>query len=216
MQGGSLRAHNTSPRSDCDDLVSLLRRHAANDPRARFGFYRRGDDRIEYLNHSMLVRRAFDFAARLGEGGVRNNEPVLVAVAEPEPVVTAYLGTVIAGGLPVIHPIRRAFDKRAHIVSTIETAMRSLGPHGHLVMEPGDSLIDDLHTTVPVIELDLGMTEATSDPTAPSASWGCRSNGSRREMALHLQSTSGTTGTSKLAVITHGNAIANCIGLAAR
>ncbi|MEO5840779.1 MAG: aminotransferase class I/II-fold pyridoxal phosphate-dependent enzyme [Acidimicrobiales bacterium] len=211
MQGGSLRAHDTSsPRSGCDDLVTLLRRHVASDTRARFGFYRRGDDRIEYMNHAMLVRRAFDFAARLGEAGVRHNEPVLLAVAEPEPVVTAYLGTVLAGGLPVIHPIRRAFDKRAQIVATIETAMRALGPHGHLVMEAGDSLADDLHITAPVIELDLGLLGPTTPPHV------CRSNGSRRDMALHLQSTSGTTGTSKLAVITHGNAIANCVGLAAR
>ncbi|MEO8694301.1 MAG: AMP-binding protein, partial [Acidimicrobiales bacterium] len=211
MQGGSLRAHDTSPpRSGCDDLISLLRHHVASDTRARFGFYRRGEDRIEYLNHAMLVRRAFDFAARLGEAGVRHNEPVLVAVAEPEPVVTAYLGTVLAGGLPVIHPIRRAFDKRTFIVSTIETAVRALGPHGHLVMEAGDSLADDLHVATPVIQLDLGLLESTAAPRA------CRSNGSRRDMALHLQSTSGTTGTSKLAVITHGNAIANCVGLAAR
>ena len=206
-----MRAHDTSSlRSGCDDLVSLLRRHVASDSRARFGFYRRGDDRMDYLTHAMLVRRASDFAARLIDAGVRDNEPVLVAVAEPEPVVTAYLGTVLAGGLPVIHPIRRAFDKRAHIVASIETAVRALGPHGHLVMEPGDSLSEDLHTTAPVIELDLGSLEGSARP------WGCRSNGSRRNMALHLQGTSGTTGTSKLAVITHGNAIANCVGLAAR
>jgi acyl-CoA synthetase (AMP-forming)/AMP-acid ligase II len=211
MQGGSLRAHDTSsPRSGCDDLVTLLRRHVASDTRARFGFYRRGDDRMDYLSHAMLVRRASDFAGRLIDAGVRDNEPVLVAVAEPEPVVTAYLGTVLAGGLPVIHPIRRAFDKRAHIVASIETAVRALGPHGHLVMETGDSLSEDLHTTAPVIELDLGNLEGSAKP------WVCRSNGSRRDMALHLQGTSGTTGTSKLAVITHGNAIANCVGLAAR
>src|SRR4051812_7408531 len=208
MQGGALRAHDTSPpRSGCDDLVSLLLTHVASDSRARFGFYRRGDDRMDYLDHATLVRRACDFANRLIEGGVRTNEPVLVAVAEPEPVVTAYLGTVLAGGLPVIHPIRRAFDKRAQIVASVETALRAFGPHGHLVMETGDSLVDDLHITAPAIELDLGALETNTAPPV------CRSNGSRREMALHLQSTSGTTGTSKLAVITHGNAIANCVGL---
>ena len=210
MQGGSLRARDTSPRSGCDDLVTLLRRYAASDTRARFGFYRRGEDRIDHQTHATLVRRALDFAAHLEAHGIRRSEPVLIAAAEPEPVVTAYLGAVLAGGLPVIHPIRRAFDKRAHIVTTIDSAMRALGPHGHLVMEAGDSLIDDLHTTSPVIELDLGLLEATT------ATRTCPSNGSRRDMALHLQNTSGTTGTSKLAVITHGNALANCVGLAAR
>jgi 7-keto-8-aminopelargonate synthetase-like enzyme/acyl-CoA synthetase (AMP-forming)/AMP-acid ligase II/acyl carrier protein len=205
-----LRAQLTSSLSGLDDVVTILGRHVASDQRARFGFYRRGEDRIEYLDHATLVRRALDFATRLGDAGVRANEPVLVAIAEPEPVVTAYLGTVLAGGLPVIHPIRRAFDKRAHIVGTIETASRALGPHGHVVMEAGDSLVGDLHTVSRIIELDLGSLEATRIPRL------CRPNGSRRDMALHLQSTSGTTGTSKLAVITHGNAIANCIGLAAR
>jgi hypothetical protein len=113
---------------DCDDVVSLLRRHVASDQRARFGFFRRGEDRIEYHTHAAMVRRSMDFATQLLEAGLRTNEPVLVAVAEPEPVVTAYLGIVLAGGLPVIHPIRRAFDKRAHIVSTIEHAIRALGP----------------------------------------------------------------------------------------
>ena len=206
-----MRAHDTSsPRSGCDDLVSLLRRHVASDTRARYGFYRRGEDRIDYQSHAMVVRRAYDFAMQLVEQGVRTNEPVLVAVAEPEPIVTAYLGTVLAGGLPVIHPIRRAFDKRAQIIGTIETAMRALGPNGHLVMEAGDSLVDDLNTSAPVIDLDLGALEGTKTPRL------CVVHGSRREMALHLQSTSGTTGTSKLAVVTHGNAIANCVGLAAR
>ena len=211
MQGGSLRAHDTSSeRSGCDDLVSLLQRHVASDQRARFGFYRRGEDRIDYLSHAAIVRRSFDFAGRLTEQGVRTNEPVLIALAEPEPIVTAYLGAVLAGGLPVIHPVRRAFDKRSYIVGTIDTAIRALGPHGHLVMEAGDSLIDELHNTTPVIHIELGLLEATSAP-APS-----EGTGSLRDMALHLQSTSGTTGTSKLAVITHGNAIANCVGLAAR
>ena len=206
-----MRAHDTSsPRSGCDDLVSLLRRHVASDTRARYGFYRRGEDRIDYQSHAMVVRRAYDFATQLIEQGVRTNEPVLVAVAEPEPIVTAYLGTVLAGGLPVIHPIRRAFDKRAQIIGTIETAMRALGPNGHLVMEAGDSLVDGLNISAPVIDLDLGVLEGTKSPRL------CVVHGSRREMALHLQSTSGTTGTSKLAVVTHGNAIANCVGLAAR
>ncbi|TML13025.1 MAG: hypothetical protein E6G39_10665 [Actinobacteria bacterium] len=187
-----------------------MRRHVASDTRARFGFYRRGEDRIDYQSHAMVVRRAFDFATHLVERGLRTNEPVLVAVAEPEPTVTAYLGTVLAGGLPVIHPIRRAFDKRAQIIATIETAMRALGPNGHLVMEADDSLIDDLHHAAPVIDLHLGALQRTVTPRL------CEVHGSRREMALHLQSTSGTTGTSKLAVVTHGNAIANCVGLAAR
>ena len=211
MQGGSLRAHPTSPsRTDCDDVVSLLRRHVASDQRARFGFYRRGEDRIEYQTQAAMFRRAGSFATQLVDSGLRTNEPVLVAVAEPEPVVTAYLGIVLAGGLPVIHPIRRAFDKRAQIVGSIEHASRALGPHGHLVMEAGDSLIEDLHATPSLIQLDLGAIEGTGEPRRGQV------QGSRREMALHLQSTSGTTGSSKLAVITHGNAIANCIGLEAR
>ena len=211
MQGGSLRALPTSlSRTDCDDVVSLLRRHVASDQRARFGFYRRGDDRIDYRSHAAMVRRAMDFANHLQGSGLRTNEPVLVAIAEPEPVVTAYLGIVLAGGLPIIHPIRRAFDKRAHIVASIEHACRALGPHGHLVMEAGDSLTDELHATPPTIALDLALLDDTGEPLR----W--QTHGSRREVALHLQSTSGTTGSSKLAVITHGNAIANCVGLEAR
>ncbi|HUP75923.1 MAG TPA: aminotransferase class I/II-fold pyridoxal phosphate-dependent enzyme [Acidimicrobiales bacterium] len=162
------------------------------------------------MSHALLVARSFDFATRLIDRGVRPSEPVLVAAGEPEPVITAYLGTVLAGGLPVIHPIRRAFDKRALIVGSIETAMRALGPHGHLVMEAGDSLMDDLHVTAPVVQFDLAVLEAIKSPPT------CLTNASQRDMALHLQGTSGTTGTSKLAVITHGNAIANCLGLAAR
>ena len=206
-----MRAHDTSSeRSGCDDLVSLIQRHIASDDRARFGFYRRGEDRIDYLSHATLVRRSFDFATRLMDQGVRTNEPVLLGLGEPEPIVTAYLGTVLAGGLPVIHPVRRAFDKRAHIASTIDAAMRALGPTGHLVMEAGDSLIGDLHNSAAVIRLDIGALEAANAPR------GCQHNGSRRDMALHLQNTSGTTGTSKLAIVTHGNAIANCVGQAAR
>ena len=80
-----MRAHDTSSsRSGCDDLVSLLRRHVASDTRARFGFYRRGEDRIDYQSHAMVVRRALDFATHLVERGLRTNEPVLVAVADPE------------------------------------------------------------------------------------------------------------------------------------
>src|SRR5260221_8034585 len=112
----------------------------------------------------MVVRRAVDFATHLVERGLRTNEPVLVAVAEPEPIVTAYLGTVLAGGLPVIHPIRRAFDKRAQIIATIETAMRALGPNGHLVMEAGVSPIDDLPHPGPPVGLHP---RAPQRPTQP-------------------------------------------------
>src|SRR5688572_23011490 len=91
MRGGSLRALPTSlSRMDCDYVVSLRRRHVASDQRARFGFFRRGEDRIEYRTHGAMVRRSMDFATQLLEAGLRTNEPVLVAVAEPEPVVTAY------------------------------------------------------------------------------------------------------------------------------
>ena len=88
--------------------------------------------------------------------------------------------------------------------------MRALGPH----RPSGDGSRRFAHRRPPQRRLD--------HPTRPrrarsrSEPRGCQQNGSRRDMALHLQSTSGTTGTSKLAIVTHGNAIANCVGQAAR
>lgn len=199
-------------RSAAFSLAAALRR-AVEDPSPTIGFYDRRSRRFDVEPAGHFIRSAATAAQDLIEGGVTPGRPVLVAGTGPEQLWLGYLAAALAGGLPLVLPIRPALDRAADVARRLAAARRQV-PDGLLAVGTtgGEPVIDP----GPGPWLSLTPPDRRSSRSAADALLDRLDRLARPPAApLHLQLTSGSTADPRPVVITGANAEAN-VGAFAR
>lgn len=188
--------------------LSKALRRALDDPSLTVGFYDRRRRDFDVEPAGRFIRRAATAAEDLIDAGVAPGRPVLVAGAGPEQLWLGYLAAALAGGVPLVLPVRPALDRAVDVARRLAAARRQV-PDGLLAVA--------LSGGEPVIEPGPGawLPIAAPDPVAApaGAADGLLDRLDRLDIPpsapLHLQLTSGSTGDPRPVVITGANAEAN-------
>ena len=200
-------------RSAAFSLPAIFRR-VLDDPSFTVGFYDRRSRRFDVEPAGHLIRRAATAAHDLIEGGVTPGRPVLVAGAGPDQLWLGYLAAALAGGVPLVLPIRPALDRAVDVARRLAAARRQV-PDGVLALA--------MNGSDPVIEpgagqwLPLALTPPESSPDGAAGAEGAAGALLDRlerldvppSAPLHLQLTSGSTSDPRPVIITGANAEAN-------
>ncbi len=199
--------HPLVERWGADDLPGLVRARLADPaPGPSIGFYHRRSGAASRLDQRTFLARAAHLATRLRGGGLAPGTVVIVAATGPEPTLTGFLAASLAGGVPSLYPTRPAFSGATELHDGLRRALAAHGAGAHVLVERDTGL--DVPDSVPVTMFSV-------DELDEGAELDIAASGDPRR-ALHLQSTSGTTGSGKLAVITHHNAFDNVATLLTR
>jgi long-chain acyl-CoA synthetase len=141
-------------------------------------------------SYARLADDAARLAGALAARGVTPGDRIVIASAEDEAFVTAYLAVLHVGGIAV--PVNPMAPPRE-----LERELASVEPRLSLACGPARAMLSAAGATVVAIELD-----ALDGDAAPRAE---RDDG---DVAV-LLFTSGTAGAPKAAMLTHGNLAAN-------
>lgn len=182
------------------DVASAIERRATSDGPGRYGFYHRPTRTLSWHAHRAVAEGARWFAARLAAAGARDRSVVVIACKSPEHIVTAYLGAVRLGAVPLVQPIRAAFDKHERIVDALRAVVAAAGPGVVVAHESGDRFGAEVGAFAPAVAVDPSPSDELTVPPLPARSG---------DDILHLQPTSGSTGAGKAVLVTHRNALAN-------
>ena len=152
---------------------------------------------IETVSRRNLLRWASRAAGALREGGVRRGAPFIAALPTCRDTIAMYIAALCTGSVPVFMARPRLSKSGEVHAAQINALAAETGAAG-IVLESSEADILAPLLTVPVIRREaLGdgpEIELTPDGAGDVA---------------HLQTTSGTTGTPKLAVVRHANISAN-------
>jgi 8-amino-7-oxononanoate synthase len=184
------------------DVADVLTQRAAVTKRdAAIGFYNRRLGRVDAQPQTTFLWRAFGFADRLREH-IDPGDPVIIACPTPVTTLSAYVAVIAAGGVPLVHATRPAFEDASAQRAAIANLVATMGPRTIVVMPPaGEGRARRVPDGVRAVEIDL-------DSTVPATAFEAH-RPSSLDAPLHYQSTSGTTGTGKIAVVTHRNLLDN-------
>jgi 8-amino-7-oxononanoate synthase len=196
--------HPLLARSRAVDVTTVLAERTHEAEPAIVGFYDRRSKAITRWTHADFIARAFGFAASL-RSELCPGDPVIIACATPESALSAYISVLACGGLPLIHSTRPAFEDQEQARDNLARQSQALGGRAIILATSTREPQDWFPAGVRVVQMDLDT--VTPDPdfevTPPATA----------NAPLHLQSTSGTTGTGKLAVVSHQNVVHNVNGL---
>ncbi|MCP3771084.1 non-ribosomal peptide synthetase [Streptomyces sp. MAR25Y5] len=178
-------------------FTDLVRERAADDPdRAAFSFvHRHGGDR-DRLSRAGLDARARSVAAHLQDRGL-TGERVLVLLAPGLDYIAAFLGCLYAGATAVpLYPPPRVRHSARHAA-----VLADAGAAAVLADEDGASI-------APYLTGDrAAQLISPTDPMPDADAWRRPEIGS--DTVAFLQYTSGSTGSPKGVMVTHGNLLAN-------
>ncbi|MFC9954700.1 AMP-binding protein, partial [Streptomyces prasinus] len=178
-------------------FTDLVRERAADDPdRAAFSFvHRHGGDR-DRLSRAGLDARARSVAAHLQDRGL-TGERVLVLLAPGLDYIAAFLGCLYAGATAVpLSPPPRVRHSARHAA-----VLADAGAAAVLADEDGASI-------APYLTGDrTAQLISPTDPMPDADAWRRPEIGS--DTVAFLQYTSGSTGSPKGVMVTHGNLLAN-------
>ncbi len=195
---------------DAGTLIEVLDWHVRAHPdRSHIRFY---DEDAEAITYRRLREGAAAVAAGLQNHGLQPGEPVAIMLPTGRDYFFAYMGILLAGGVPVpVYPpvrIARIEDhlrRHSAILNNCGASTLIIIPEVKRFARILQSLAENLRNLVTVEEL--------SSPSGPRWEPLIRS----RDIAF-LQYTSGSTGVPKGVILTHENILANirAMGLAAK
>jgi len=182
------------------DVVNWHVRAHPDRPHIRFCT---DEDEDEVLTYRQLQEGAVAVAARLQYGGLQRGEPVVIMLPTGRDYFFAYLGVLLAGGVPapIYPPVRRSqiedhLRRHRAILKNCGASVMIIMPEAKLFAQALKAQVENLRSLPTVAELSSGP----GIYQAPRL--GCN------DIAF-LQYTSGSTGNPKGVVLTHANLLAN-------
>ncbi|MGK5636779.1 AMP-binding protein [Streptomyces sp. URMC 126] len=182
-------------------VVDALLDSAARTPgRPAFHVIERSGEEfaLTYADVRRLVGRT---VAGLRAHGIEEGDRVVVVLPTSRDFLSVYLGCLHAGVVPVV-AAEPAGDRRQDATQVRDLAVQARATRVVAAPERADALAAFLPVPVITPEALRGTSLALGPPRAAPAS------------LAHLQATSGSTGTPKLAVVRHGNIVANVRAIA--
>jgi fatty-acyl-CoA synthase len=154
-------------------------------------------DEVETVSRRNLLRSASRAAGALCELGVRSAAPFIVALPTCLDTIATYVAALCTGSVPIFIPIARLPGKGEAYAAQINTLAGEIGAACIVLESNAADLLAPL-LTVPVLRREA-LREGPEVKLTPHGAGAI----------AHLQATSGTTGTPKLAVVRHTNISAN-------
>jgi acyl-CoA synthetase (AMP-forming)/AMP-acid ligase II len=183
-------------------IGDVLSRHAADraDERA-FLFLDRGEREAESWTFSELFRRAQNIAAGLQEQGLRGERLILAYPSSLE-FIAALFGCFYAGAIAVPAPLASYRNSTTRIRSIAENA------GARAVLSLGKLIRGDSHGPADTAPLQIPGTVSIATDEIPGGGSARPESIQPGDVAL-LQYTSGSTGSPRGVIITHGNLMHN-------
>jgi fatty-acyl-CoA synthase len=185
-----------------ETVVHALLESAERDPqRQAFRVIERSGDEFE-LSNAELARLIGQAVAGLAAQGIGEGDRVAVVLPTSREFLAIYLGCLYAGVVPIV--AAEPMDARTeHYANNLDRIAAHCQAVGVITAPETEGLIGPLLRTR-VLSSDALRKEAV-ELDAPRA---------RPEATAHLQATSGSTGSPKLAIVRHSNIVANVRGIA--
>ncbi len=188
------------------DLRGLLASCAADGP-GRVGFYRRSGPTWDSMSMSWFVADAYRCGRSFAAQGLRRGEIAVITVGDNPSVLRSFLGAIAIGALPLILPVRPAFDDTTTASDRLDSVLRGLPGNPAVIVAEGAPAP---HASVPprVIELsvDLSGHDGSSIARPPAAPGDI----------AYLQLSSGSTREPRPIAVTHEGAVAQLASIAER
>lgn len=187
---------------DSADVIDLLRRRAAQQPRRKaFVFLRNGEAEAGRLTFAELDLQARSIAAQLQQH-FQPGDRVLLAYASVAEFVTALFGALYAGVVAV--PV--AAPSGSTDIARLAALAQDCGATGLCLGHEGFNLEYLTAAGLP-LEKQLRCVTTSRDDGAHAGDW--RPPATDPAAAALLQYTAGTTGTPKGVLVSHGNLLHN-------
>ncbi|MFT7648033.1 MAG: 8-amino-7-oxononanoate synthase [Candidatus Poriferisodalaceae bacterium] len=183
-----------------EDMSAFLRGRFEREDTSTVGFYERSSRTFRTVSQHEFLDQAAGTADQLDAAGVQSGDYLAVVAASPEMLWRGLLGSILAGAVPLLTPIRTSLDGEADIERKLDDIARAVpgvrfmvqyGPQGPCVAAPGDVVRFDRDQ--PPGDALARLRELEGDP----------------DRVLHLQLTSGSTGDVKPVVLTHRSVLAS-------
>lgn len=197
-----LEAADPAPRS-AQTLIDVVNWHVQTHPDRPHIRFCTDENEDEVLTYRQLQEGAVAVAARLQYGGLQRGEPVVIMLPTGRDYFFAYLGVLLAGGVPapIYPPVRRSqiedhLHRHGAILKNCGASIMIIMPEAKLFAQALKAQVENLRSLMTVAELSSG----------PGIYQALRLGSN--DIAF-LQYTSGSTGNPKGVVLTHANLLAN-------
>ena len=168
------------------------------------------------VSYCELSQRAFSFGAKLHTArGIKNNQAsgavVMIACHTPYAILVAFYGAISVGMIPMIFPMPLSLGTHRALSERIKHWGLSFERGAMLVIEEG--LTEKFHDEIPeqIIVVRL-RAQPDGEWEALNASVVDTNHFTAEDVAF-FQTTSSSTGDHKAVAISHGNIIANIVGI---
>ena len=191
-----------APRST-RTLIEVLRWHAEKTPDRAHVYLRRDDGTEVSITYGALLRGSEETSAGLRALGIAPREPVVIMLRTEEAFFQAFLGTLMAGAVPVpIYPPVRT-DQLADYARRQRTIVESARARVLITFAEAAGLASLIRGQVPSLEIITTVEQLSASQTGdPPRSL------TTEDPAL-VQYTSGSTGNPKGVLLSHANLLAN-------